>query len=88
MSDNKPDQLLECIQVILTGHYHTEDVSSDISVHPLFPSQIQDFGAKLKLITNESEKSGIVKYKSWITEIFCLKLIKIILTQLSFSTCL
>lgn len=37
---NKPQQLLKCIQVIFTGHKHTEDVPSDIGVHPLFPGQL------------------------------------------------
>ena len=48
MSDDKPEQFFECVQVIFTGHDHTEDVSSDVSVHPLFPGQLQDFGTKLK----------------------------------------
>lgn len=46
--DDKPEQFLKCIQIIFAGHNHTEDVSSDLRVHPLFPGQIQDFGTKLK----------------------------------------
>lgn len=53
MSDDKPEQFLKRVQVIFTGHNHTEDVSSDLSVHPLFPGQLQDFGTKLKKKTKQ-----------------------------------
>lgn len=50
MSYNKPQQFFKCIQVIFAGHKNTEDISPHISVHPLFPSQLKDFGTKLRQI--------------------------------------
>lgn len=47
-SDDRPDQLLKGIQIILTGHDHAENVPPDLSVHPLLPGQFQDFGTKLR----------------------------------------
>lgn len=43
-----PQKLLKCIQVVLTGHDDTEDISPDVGVHSLLPCQLQDLTAKLE----------------------------------------
>lgn len=56
VSQNKPQQLLESIQIVLAGHKDTEDVSPDLSVHPLLPCQLQHFLAELKEMENSKRK--------------------------------
>lgn len=43
-----PQQLLEGIQVVLTGHDDAENALSDVGVHPLLPGKLQDLRTELR----------------------------------------
>lgn len=52
-SEDQPQQLLEGVQIIFTGHEDTEDVPSDLGVHSLFPRQLQNLRTELETVSEK-----------------------------------